>query len=397
MHNLTKIRVYRIMLYLVYPLALVFVWPYALLIRKKKARLFFLFDRYAIGGAQRIYLDVLKSVEDQPKQIFFTRSSVDTSLKQSFFETPNAEVRDIHTSCENLFLRLFTIHFYAFYLNRHKNAHVFSSNSTFFYDMLPFLSSSLTTTELFHNFAHNKHGMEFFGLANHRYLNYRFIYDNYTLNNIRKQYKEYQVPDVFLERIVFIEPGVTIPPSLNKNYQIPLKILYAGRGGIQKRVWILNAVIREIVSRNLPVEFYFAGTMQEDLDAFAKDHSTIYGPLHTEGEMYDAYEKAQVLILTSQFEGFPMVIKESMACGCIPLVTALEGNKMHLEHLKNALLIENIIDEKSVADQAINHIQFLLERPDELERLSVACFQYAATNFDRERFYRDCRALLTKQ
>jgi L-malate glycosyltransferase len=263
--------------------------------------------------------------------------------------------------------------------------------------MLPFLRSDLTTTELFHNFAHNKNGMEFFGLANHQYLTHRFIYDNYTLNNIRKQYKEYGVPDSFLERIVFIEPGVTIPASHNKNYQLPLKILYAGRGGSQKRVWILNDVIQEIVSRKLPVEFYFAGTMQEDLNAYSKEHSTIYGPLHSEREMYDAYNNAQVLILTSQFEGFPMVIKESMACGCIPLVTALEGNKMHLEHLKNALLIENIMDEKSVAEQAINHIQFLLDRPDELERLSIACYQYAANHFNRELFYRDCRTLLTKQ
>jgi hypothetical protein len=103
MHNLTKIRVYRLLLYIVYPLALVFVWPYAQMIRKKKTRLFFLFDRYAIGGAQRIYLDVLKSVEDQPKQIYFTRSSTDESLKQSFFNSPNAEIRDIHPFWENLF------------------------------------------------------------------------------------------------------------------------------------------------------------------------------------------------------------------------------------------------------------------------------------------------------
>ena len=394
MHNLTKIKVYRLLLRISYLFSWILVYPFVLLRKKNSSPFFFFFDRYAIGGAQRIYLDVLQSVEDIPKQIYFTRVSPNDKLKNEFYSTPNATVNDIHRWCDNLLFRLFTVHYYAFYINRHAIAHVFSSNSTFFFDMLPFLNRKVQTTELFHNFAHNKNGLEFFGLANHRYLTNRVIYDIYTLGNITRQYKEYGVDPAYLINIRFIEPAVFIPVSINKDFRLPLKVLYAGRGGPQKRVWILNQVIEKLTKENVPVKFYFAGTMTEDLSDFTKQQATIYGGISSQKEMYAIYEQSHVLILTSAYEGFPMVIKEAMACGCVPVVTALEGNKMHLTHDRNALLIESIEEEDKVAEEAITNIQGLVNYPNELKRLSVAAYEYAREHFTKQPFFEKCRALL---
>ena len=394
MHNLTKIKVYRLLLRISYLLSWIFVYPFVLLRKKSSSPLFFFFDRYAIGGAQRIYLDVLKSVEDIPKQIYFTRFSLNDKLKNEFYSIPRATVKDIHRWCDNLLFRLFTVHYYAFYINRHAIAHVFSSNSTFFFDMLPFLHRNVQTTELFHNFAHNKNGLEFFGLANHGYLTNRVIYDNYTLSNITRQYEEYGVDPAYLNNIRFIEPGVFIPGSINKDFSLPLKVLYAGRGGPQKRVWILNQVIEKLTDENVPVKFYFAGTMTADLSDFSKQQATVYGGISSQKDMYAIYEESHVLILTSAYEGFPMVIKEAMACGCVPVVTALEGNKMHLTHDRNALLIESIEEEDKVAEEAITIIHRLVHYPDELRRLSVAAYEYARDHFTKQPFFEKCRALL---
>lgn len=396
MHNLTKIKVYRLLLRISYLFSWIFVYPFVLIRKKNSSPLFFFFDRYAIGGAQRIYLDVLQSVEDIPKQIYFTRFSPNDKLRNEFYSTPNATVKDIHRWCDNLLIRLFTVHYYAFYINRHAIAHVFSSNSTFFFDMLPFLNKKVQATELFHNFAHHKNGLEFFGLANHRYLTNRVIYDNYTLGNITRQYKEYGVDPAFLNNIRFIEPGVFIPDSINKDFSLPLKVLYAGRGGLQKRVWILNRVIEKITKEKVPVKFYFAGTMTEDLSEYTKQQATVYGGISSQKEMYTLYEKSHVLILTSAYEGFPMVIKEAMACGCVPVVTALEGNKMHLTHHRNALLIESIEEEDKVAEEATINIHHLVDHPDELNRLSVAAYEYARDHFTKQHFFEKCRSLLLK-
>ena len=219
MHNLTKIKLFRLLLRCTYPFALIFVYPFALMKKKNHSPFFFFFDRYSIGGAQKIHLDVLTSIADIHKQLYFTRLSVDKSLKDAFYATPKADIQDIHRWCDYLFFRLFSVHFYAFYVNRHKEAHVFSSNSTFFYDMLPFFNKHVIKTELLHNFTHGKNGMEFFGLANVQYLNNRIVYDNFTLANIMKQYEEHGVDPKYQERIKFIEPGVTIPPSPDKCFE----------------------------------------------------------------------------------------------------------------------------------------------------------------------------------
>src|SRR5690606_39132171 len=163
MHNLTKVRLFTFLLAVTYPFALIFLCPAALMKRKNTGRHFFFFDRYVIGGAQRIHLDILQSIEHLPKQVYFTRYSPNDKLKSSFYSIPNSACLDIHTWCDYLIFRPFTVHYYAFYINRHKDPFIFSGNSTFFYDMLPYLKG--TKVELLHNFTHGKSGMEFFGLA----------------------------------------------------------------------------------------------------------------------------------------------------------------------------------------------------------------------------------------
>src|SRR5687768_10241032 len=109
MHNLTKIRIFRIICRITYPLALLFIYPFALFKKKNRSHLFFFFDRYSIGGAQRIHLDVLESVQDIEKQLYFTRRSVNTSLKKSFYSIPNSVCMDIHLWCDYLLFRPFTV------------------------------------------------------------------------------------------------------------------------------------------------------------------------------------------------------------------------------------------------------------------------------------------------
>src|SRR6185369_12824174 len=100
-------------------------------------------------------------------------------------------------------------------------------------------------------------------------------------------------------------------------------------------------------------------------------------------KMYELYQNCHVILMTSAFEGFPMLIKESMACGCVPVVTALESYKAHLFNNENALLIQNPEDEERVVGQGIHLLKVLANNPFELERLSKAAYSYARINFDR--------------
>ncbi len=392
MHNLTKIKLFRIAAWITFPVACIFIYPFVLLKKKKQVRLFFFLDRYAIGGAQRIYLEVLQSVADTPKQVYFTRKSLNTSLKEEFYSVPNTHSSDVHFWCDNLLFRLFTVHYFAFYVNRHKHAHAFSSNSTFFYDVLPFFSQRVHTTELLHNFTYGKKGMEFFGLANYKHLTNRIVYDSFTLNNIKKQYEEYGLLK-YMSRILFIEPGVSIPPYRRDDFTLPLKVLYAGRGGAQKRIHLLNRVAEYFIDKKLPVEFHFAGTMMEELSGMVKDHSILHGQVSSPQRMYELYDSCHVILMTSAYEGFPMIIKEGMACGCVPVVTALEGNKMHLHHGMNSLLIDAVEDEEMVVRLGIEQLLSLVNDTSLLTSLSKACYDYAVAHFSRDKFIQAYRKL----
>ena len=393
MHNLTKIKLFRIAAWISFPFACIFVYPFVLLKKKKNTRLFFFFDRYAIGGAQRVHLDILHAVADTPKQVYFTRKSLNDSLKQEFYSVPNTESSDVHFWCDNLLFRLFSVHYFAFYVNRHKGAHAFSSNSTFFYDVLPFFAKHVHTTELLHNFTYGKKGMEFFGLANYKYLATRIVIDGFTLSNIKKQYEQYGISQ-YMERVLLIEPGVDIPPYRKTSFGLPLKVLYAGRGGPQKRVHLINEVAEYCIEKKLPVEFHFAGTMMDELSQTVRDHAVLHGQISGQQRMYELYQLCNAIILTSAYEGFPMIIKEGMACGCIPVVTALPGNKTHLRNGVNSMLIEAVEDERMVVKLAIDQITSLISDKGLVERLSRACYEYAALHFGKEKFIEAYRRLL---
>jgi len=394
MHNLKKIKLFRIILALTYPISLIFIYPFSALKKKNSARLFFFLDRYAIGGAQKVYLDILNSVDDVPKQVYFTRKSSGNDFKKKFYSLPETKCEDIHVWCDYLLFRIFTVHYYAFYLNRHEPIHVFSSNSTFFFDMLPYLKKNIVKTELLHNFGYGKGGFEFFGLANYKYLNNRIVVDEFTVANIKQQYKQYDIDPEFCKRIRMIEPGVFVAPVLHKDYSVPLKILYAGRGGPQKRVWLLSKIADYFARERLPVEFHFAGPMIDELPSSVKHYAILHGNISDPEQMNSLYSECHVILMTSAYEGFPMLIKEGMAFGCIPIVTALPGNRMHLSENSNALLIDINIEEPEVIRQAIEKIKLLLYGPDRLRSLSLHAYSYAKEHFTKSRFVEQYRGLL---
>jgi len=382
-------------LWITYPICLLFVFPFAFIRKKNKSHLFFFFDRYSIGGAQRVHLDILESVSNISKQVFFTRKSHDNKLKDQFYSLTNTESLDIHIWCDYLFLRLFSVHYYAFYLNRHTPATILSANSTFFYDMLPFLSNKLFRIELLHNFSYGKNGMEFFGFANYKHLEKRMVIDRFTKENIEKQYHEFQIPPSYNNKVEVVEFGVKIPDQVSKEFDLPLKVLYAGRGGIQKRVWLINRIAQYFSSSNTNVQFHFAGPAIVEVNEDVKSKSVIHGEISDRNKMNDIYRYCHVLLLTSAYEGFPMVIKESMAYGCIPVVTALPGNLTHLSHLKNALLIREIEDEEEVVKEAIMNIKILINDSQLIARLSRHAYEYAKENFRKESFIQRYRELLS--
>jgi glycosyltransferase involved in cell wall biosynthesis len=240
--------------------------------------------------------------------------------------------------------------------------------------------------ELLHNFTYGKRGMEAFGLANHSFLNKRITVDHVTAQNIREQYVSNNVDRSYNERIIVIEPGVDLPDTMPAKESGTLKILYAGRGGAQKRVWLIDRIARQCIAEGLPVEFHFAGDIEGELSTEVKSTVVLHGQISEPEQMKALYRQADAILLTSAYEGFPMFIKEGMANGCIPIVTALPGNRTHLHHQQNALLIMSVEDEEAVVKEGLQHIQSLLHNAGLKSQLQNSAFNYAKEHFDKKQF-----------
>jgi glycosyltransferase involved in cell wall biosynthesis len=94
------------------------------------------------------------------------------------------------------------------------------------------------------------------------------------------------------------------------------------------------------------------------------------------------YARAHVLVLTSESEGFPKVIAEAMAFGCIPIATAVGAIPEMLNHGECAFLT----DPKQCVEETIEYIDRLRQDPVDFTERSKKAYFYAKNHFDSERF-----------
>jgi glycosyltransferase involved in cell wall biosynthesis len=139
------------------------------------------------------------------------------------------------------------------------------------------------------------------------------------------------------DRVSVIGCGVEVPEKAPIKAGGPLRVAYCGRL-IQyaKRVDRLAAVILECHRRNLSVEFLIAGTGPDE-PGFRKmvEEPLRAGRVQMLGRLANAevlrhLEESQVMILTSDFEGFSVVLLEAMSRGCVPVVSNVDSGVQDL-------------------------------------------------------------------
>jgi glycosyltransferase involved in cell wall biosynthesis len=137
------------------------------------------------------------------------------------------------------------------------------------------------------------------------------------------------------ERIVHIPFGVEMPASLAVRDTVQgrrLKVAYCGRLSFhQKRVQDLAAMINRCQAENVAAEFYIAGAGPDENEFFARIRETLAAGsvtrlgFLTNAEVLKLLDRSDVLVMTSDFEGLPVILLEAMSRGCVPLVTRTES------------------------------------------------------------------------
>jgi L-malate glycosyltransferase len=358
--------------------------------------LFFFFPGFAIGGAERVNAEIIKSVRDKKVIIFFTKKSPNSGMRH-FFDLPNVTIREIGRFADNKWIYWFNFIFRgicASYINHQKiKPVVFNGQSNFAYKLSPYIRSDIRIVELIHMYDSR---FTWVWAPFIKYIDTRILISQTIKEKFKKCHLQNGIPIKYLDKIVIIDYCLeSLPPTfIEKHFELPLKIYYAGRGGPQKRIGMIVHIIQKCTKLNLPVVFKLAGPFKEELPLELIENGTYIGELKGGASMYEFHQKNDILLMTSAWEGFPIVIMEAMSFGSIPLVTNVDAIPDHLHEGKNAFLLDSTKSEEEIIEEAVQKINYIVQNKGSLNAISKQAFEDVTTKFSPQKFENAYRKLL---
>jgi glycosyltransferase involved in cell wall biosynthesis len=209
-----------------------------------------------------------------------------------------------------------------------------------------------------------------------------------AIDDHQAQYKSIGVPAYFRERITYIINGIALPvqsPVRDVSRKI-ITVLYAGRATTEKRVYLVARLAIECRKMGLPVRFEFMGDIREKLPRELQDSGHFHGMVTDLHVIRTIYEQADLLIITSSEEGFPMVIMEAMSMGCAILATPVGDIPAHIRHGQNGYLFTAVQDEQKIIAEGLQYLQDYLAQPETRLLMARSNQAYAKAHFGLDQF-----------
>ena len=356
----------------------------------KNAKTIFFFPFYKTGGAEKVHLNIVKALASENVCVIFTLHSATTNFFQEFKENASCiEINPILNKKNSLVNKWLMKSIYET-INKSTNCKtVFGCNSVYYYELLPKFVTTIKKNDLFHNFFENDE-REASIINSVKYIDNRIVINEAAKNDIIKFYVKNKIDLIYNDRIKIIGNGIKLAEQVFpvKN-DAQIKIGFIGRWCFEKRPEVFLRIAREIKKQYNSVSFVMAGTgMKSNLRSITDSGVLFLGEITNEKELEELYKELHLIIQPSIYEGFPMVIMESMSYGVIPISTDLDGIKEHITSNYNGILVDGA-DEYKMVQSFCESITLLIENPDIRNKLAHNCFTYAHESFGIERF-NDC-------
>lgn len=195
---------------------------------------------------------------------------------------------------------------------------------------------------------------------------------------------DYGIPP---EKIIVIPVGINLDEfkPLDDIKKIPSSILYVGRLDKRKGVQYLIRALRYVVKGFPMAKLYIIGNgnLRDSLEKLARnekvdDHVTFLGKVPMK-DLVKWYNKAEVFVLPSLFEGFGIVVLEAMACGTPVIGTKVAGIVDIIENKKTGILVPPE-DEKKLGEE----IKRILNSPKMRKKIVYISRRYLKKKFEWE-------------
>jgi len=353
--------------------------------------IFFFFPSADLGGSIRVNADIAGCVRDKKSLIVFSKVPKNNGFR-SLFDIPGMRVLDLSRKIDHKawhFVNFFYRGVLATWINRADNPVVFGGESLYFYKVIPHIRKDIPCIELCHLATWLPYSIGFIDRIDVRICSTRSLMDQ-----ILQQYKDNHLGEAYSKSVRFIDNKIDIP-EYQEVHNDRLEVAFIGRGAPQKRVYLIAAIAARINELGLPAHFSFVGDVENAINPTAYPYCTFYGNVNNEAQMHRIYRQSDVLILTSAYEGLPLVVMQMMAYGKVVLSTAVNGIPDYITHMENGLLITATNEEK-IVEEGVELIRLLIDDPTLKTSLGRHNREIARLKFGEEEFCREYRALLTK-
>ena len=259
---------------------------------------------------------------------------------------------------------------------------IFGGECLYFYKVLPHLKKKVRRVELCHLATWLPYSIGFIDLISDR------IFSTIKLKEkIIQQYQSNNIKQELYRRLHFIENKIDIP-AYHEIHNKNLEVIFVGRGAPQKRVHLIAAIAKEMHEKNYPAHFSFVGDVSNEIAIDEFQYCRFYGNVRDEELLNSIYENADVLVLTSSYEGLPVVVMQMMAYGKVVVSTAVNAIPDYIVHMQNGLLI-NSIEENDIVKEGIGLLSMLIENPGLKNELGRKSRQIAIEKFNGQLFCKE--------
>ena len=181
-----------------------------------------------------------------------------------------------------------------------------------------------------------------------------------------------------LRPILYIPNGIEPPSELLRcepfSPEKQLKLVFIGRLSAEKGVTFLPAILHNYLRRGLDATLTVVGdgpernTLEQEIKRMNLSDNVNFLGIVPADKIYPILMDSHILLFTSLVEGFPNVLLEAQACGCVPVASLLEGiTDISVEHGATGYLVK-IGDIKGYVDC----IEALHRDTDKWAEMSIA-------------------------
>jgi len=380
----------------------VFIFPFILtgrlvaLLRplKKQYRIFFFFPFYHTGGAEKVHAQIASATGGNDCIIFFTKRSVDVRFLDEFRRSC-CDIKDVSKFTDNkwlYFLNLFYRGMITGYINSQTTKPiVFNGQCNFGYKISPWIKKNIPQIELIHSL----NTFSYIRIPFLPFITKTVMISQKRVEDHKKQYTRYKIPSPLLNKIVHIPNAIKLPGKTSVKDTSTFNVLYVGRGTGEKRVKLFAEAAKQLYEKKENVAFEIMGDVSGSINRSTYPFMKFYENISDEKRIHDIYSKAHVLMLTSATEGFPMVIMEAMAYGCVILSTAVGDIPYHVKNNENGFLFSDTENGSAIINEATEKIVWLKNNPSESNKMAENNISYANHNFGIERFNKNYQDLFS--